>query len=134
MKRFWDKVLIARVDECWLWQAGRFWDGYGSFYKDHKLKRAHRVSWELANGEIPKGLIVCHSCDVPLCVNPAHLWLGTHKLNSKDRDTKGRRTHNIKLTKEQVLEIYLDENGNPNVKPNSGKAKRPSRPKRPERP
>ena len=76
---------------CWLWMGATDKDGYGGFWDGRKTRRAHRASWELANGEIPEGLCVLHSCDVRSCVNPAHLWLGTNQENTADRDAKGRQ-------------------------------------------
>lgn len=84
-------VASYRVDEsgCWLWRAtgGR---RYGSLFVDGRREQAHRVSWLLHRGKIPDGLHVLHKCDTPLCVNPDHLFLGTHADNMADMKAKGR--------------------------------------------
>lgn len=88
--RFWPKV--NKTETCWLWTANKNNQGYGLIYSleaDRKLL-AHRVSWELANGPIPEGMCVLHQCDVPLCVNPSHLFLGTLAENMIDKERKGR--------------------------------------------
>lgn len=89
--RFWSKVAIAGPDDCWLWQACMSDNGYGFFRLDNKQWRAHRVAWQLTYGDIPEELRVLHKCDVPLCVNPNHLFLGTDTDNMHDRDAKGRQ-------------------------------------------
>lgn len=81
---------VDSVTGCHVWQGSTV-AGYGHLYVDGKLKLAHRVSWELAKGEIPEGLFVLHKCDNPPCINPEHLFAGTHEDNMKDMDAKGRR-------------------------------------------
>lgn len=78
--------------ECWIWTGGTSSDGYGKVKRKGKSVRAHRVFYEHFVGNIPDGMFVCHTCDTPLCVNPAHLWVGTHAQNEKDKDVKGRRS------------------------------------------
>ncbi len=75
---------------CWLWTGGLFSNGYAQFRVGTHKVRAHRFMWLITNGPIPASLCVCHTCDTPQCVNPDHLWLGTHKQNIQDRDRKGR--------------------------------------------
>lgn len=77
--------------DCWIWMGARHYRGYGHFQWTTKhTERAHRASWMLFEGEIPAGKIVCHDCDVPLCVKPSHLFLGTQYDNVQDQRRKGR--------------------------------------------
>src|SRR3990167_2058280 len=88
VKDFWDKV--DKTDSCWLWKVGKNKDGYGRFRFEMKIKVSHRFAWEITFGKIPSGMLVCHKCDNPPCVNPSHLFLGTHKDNAIDKSQKGR--------------------------------------------
>ena len=97
MNRFWSKVDIKGPDDCWEWQAGKHRQGYGVFKFDGKPQLAHRISWLLANTEIPEGMVVMHTCDNTPCVNPNHLCLGTQKDNVQDMKAK-KRGNNQKKT------------------------------------
>lgn len=88
-ERFWAKVDRRGPDECWPWRAATDRDGYGAFNVRAAMFGAHRVSWKITTGATPTKC-VCHTCDNPRCVNPAHLWLGTHQDNMQDKIAKGR--------------------------------------------
>lgn len=87
--RFWARV--EKSDGCWRWTATKIPRGYGmSWWPDEGPELAHRVSYRLQFGDIPVGMQVLHKCDVRDCVNPDHLFLGTHQDNMDDMVRKGR--------------------------------------------
>jgi hypothetical protein len=90
--RFWSKV--QKTDTCWLWTGGKDSCGYGAIKdSDKKQMSAHRLSWEIHNGCTPAGLVL-HTCDNPACVNPLHLYVGTHEQNMRDKVLRDRTARN----------------------------------------
>ena len=115
-ERFWDKV--KKTDTCWIWTASKRTPspcgGYGKFavgrHRNQKNYMAHRFSWILHHGPIPDGLCVLHHCDNRLCVNPAHLFLGTRRDNAddmlnKERSAKGEKHPHSILSEAMVRQI-----------------------------
>lgn len=90
------EAMFQKTEGCWVWQGGKTSQGYGQFGYGrresgigYKTVGAHRLSWQFYRGEIPEGLSVLHRCNCPSCVNPDHLYLGTHTDNMADRREAG---------------------------------------------
>lgn len=81
---------------CRLWIGAKSRHGYGSLSWKMKRLVAHRAAYECAFGPIPSGMVVCHRCDVPACINPTHLFIGTQRDNIRDMISKGRHPHHLK--------------------------------------
>jgi HNH endonuclease len=112
--RFERKYIPEPNSGCWLWIGNLFVSGgYGDFKENGKRIRAHVYSYKIHKGEIPSGKFVLHTCDMPCCVNPDHLYAGTPKQNTDDCIERNRFPYGIKhgmakLTEEQVRAIRVD--------------------------
>jgi len=110
------RYFVDKKTGCWIWNATKKDKGYGVF-KFGKHLLVHRLMYSIFRGVIPDGMLVCHKCDTPSCVNPDHLFLGTNIDNIRDAARKGRMRrgtscHSSKLTHSKVLEIRKDNREN----------------------
>lgn len=95
-QKFWNKVERNEITECLEWTGRISKDGYGCFVSKKKYYTAHRVAYQICIGDIPRGLFICHKCDNRKCVNPLHLFIGTHQDNMNDMVRKGRSKNSNK--------------------------------------
>lgn len=115
LERFGSYYSVAE-NGCWIWQKFKDKDGYGFIRVNGVRQRAHRYSYLIFVGDIPDGMVVCHKCDNPSCVNPNHLFVGTKKDNTQDMFAKGRngkfdrlkgsKHPNTSLNETDVLSIF----------------------------
>lgn len=97
---------------CWTWIGSTLPNGYGNFWVHGERIGAHRASYLIANGNLPKNLIVCHHCDNTHCVNPEHLFIGTNEDNARDKVRKGRqRTKRILAVTKEITEMVISLSG-----------------------
>ena len=119
-EKFDQNYVIVSESGCWIWTAGQVGNRYGKIWvKPHgkagQHVLAHRYSYARFRGNIANNGSVCHRCDIPLCVNPDHLWIGSHHDNMADMVAKGRHVppklgeenHSAKLTEGEVLAIFV---------------------------
>jgi hypothetical protein len=107
VNRFWSHVVRSEgVDACWLRTHALRHNGYGQYAAGGKNWRTHRFAWTVTNGPVPDDMLVCHTCHVRRCCNPAHLYVGTPKDNTADMMALGRhnRPHAV-FSDDEVREI-----------------------------
>lgn len=113
-RKFFAKIDSMQAGECWNWDGTVSMYDYGHFYVNGVCKRAHRISWEIYYGKIPKDKMVLHKCDNRRCVNPSHLYLGDNSDNMKDRSNRnsgsfvGRHSRLNQIEVQKARELFLN--------------------------
>lgn len=108
-ERFWSYVDVKGLFDCWEWQGGLDIGGYGLFFFNGKRIRSHRYSYQLYNGDIPKGMFALHKCNNRKCVNPFHIYQGTCQDNVNDKMKANRQSRGIKHGMSKLTEIQVKE-------------------------
>lgn len=116
-----ERLLLYSMPEpnsgCWLWIGAGSYDSYCEVGFEGRTQKAHRVAFKVWCGPIPRGLYVCHKCDVPACINPVHLFLGTAKQNQADsrnkgRSARGRRNGMVQYDEDLIRAVFHAEGRN----------------------
>jgi hypothetical protein len=124
---------VRKTETCWNWMASTR-SGYGAFVLKPYTSYAHRAAWILFRGKIPQGKLVLHKCDIKICVNPDHLYIGTYKDNARDASQRGQisgnnhwrrknphliprgeNVHNSKFTSSQIIKIRNSKKNNTSI-------------------
>lgn len=100
--RLMERIAVDGMTGCWNWTGSKR-GNYGSMRVGGAMQQVHRLSYEVHRGPIPGGICVCHRCDNPVCINPDHLFLGTHCDNMADKVSKSRQSSTLSVA--DVLEI-----------------------------
>jgi hypothetical protein len=106
LTRFEAQYQPEPMSGCWIWNREHSSFGYGTINAFGRKQMAHRVAWQLFRGPIPDGFLVCHRCDIPGCVNPNHLFLGTPADNAQDMVSKSRQSRGLRHSKRIKDGIY----------------------------
>ena len=110
-QRLYDRTVLSDEKSCWLWLGCTRGIGYGAMRDGNSVRDTHRISYEVHVGPIPDGMFVLHTCDIPNCINPYHLFIGTNADNMADKKRKGRaqrgeQVPNTYFTEDQVRAIH----------------------------
>lgn len=108
-ERFWRYVEKKGVDECWLWTGYVDKDGYGWLRVGHQLLRSHRFSYAMVHDDLKDDVMVLHTCHNQACVNPQHLYLGTHEQNMSDRMIAGHYAFGEKHCRSKISDAQVEE-------------------------